>query len=151
METVSEKTTKALSALVIINNDRFEGYKRAAEETTDADLQTIFTKFCLQSKGYGEELRKHIPFTNEAPDRDETTLSGKFYRAWMDVKAALTEKNRKTILNSCEFGEDVAKKTYDEVLEHSEDIPGDLLAIIRTQRSEIQQGHDTVKSLRDSL
>lgn len=150
MKTISEKKAKALSELVIINNDRYEGYNKAAEQTTDADLKSLFTKFSTQSKGFSSELRKLIPFTEEAPKRDETTVSGKFYRAWMDVKAALTAKDRKAILSSCEFGEDVAKKTYDDVLEHPEDVPSDVLSLIKKQRSELQQGHDTVKALRDS-
>lgn len=150
MKTVSEKKAKALSELVIINNDRYEGYKKAAEETTDSDLKALFTKFSTQSKGFSSELRSLIPFTEEAPDRDETTVSGKFYRAWMDVKSALTAKDRKAILSSCEFGEDVAKKTYDDVLDKPEDIPSDVLSLIKKQRSELQQGHDTVKALRDS-
>jgi uncharacterized protein (TIGR02284 family) len=150
MKTVSEKKAKALSELVIINNDRYEGYNKAAEQTTDADLKSLFSKFSAQSKGFSSELRKLIPFTEEAPERDETTVSGKFYRAWMDVKSALTAKDRKAILSSCEFGEDVAKKTYDDVLEHPEDVPSDVLSLIKKQRSELQQGHDTIKALRDS-
>ncbi|HET8964480.1 MAG TPA: PA2169 family four-helix-bundle protein [Chitinophagales bacterium] len=150
MKTVSEKQAKALSDLIIINNDRYEGYNKAAEQTTDADLKSLFTKLSLQSKEFSSDLRKLVPFTEEAPERDETTVSGKFYRAWMDVKSALTSKDRKAILSSCEFGEDVAKKTYDDVLDKPEDIPSDVLSLVQKQRRELQQGHDTVKALRDS-
>ncbi len=104
MATVSEKKAKALGELVIINNDRYEGYNKAAEQTTDADLKSLFTKFSSQSKNFSSDLRKLIPFSEEAPKRDETTVSGKFYRAWMDVKSALTSKDRKAVLSSCEFG-----------------------------------------------
>ncbi|MGQ0829300.1 MAG: ferritin-like domain-containing protein, partial [Bacteroidota bacterium] len=115
--TTTDKSTEAVTELIIINNDRFEGYKTAAEETNDSDLKSLFLKCSTQSKGFSEELRKLIPSSEEAPKRDETKISGKFYRAWMDVKSALTGKNRKTILSSCEFGEDVALKTYNDVLE----------------------------------
>ena len=50
-----------------------------------------------------------------------TTIKGKIYRAWMDVKATFSGNNRKTILASCEFGEDAAQKAYAEALD--EDIP----------------------------
>lgn len=66
------------------------------------------------------------------------------------VKSALTSKDRKAVLTSCEFGEDVAKKTYDDVLAHPEDITSDVLSLIKKQRSELQLGHDTIKTLRDS-
>lgn len=150
METVKEKSTEALSELIVINNDRYEGYKTAAEETDDSDLKSLFTKFSAQSQSFSEELRKLVVPTDEAPKRDETKLSGKFYRAWMDVKSALTGKNRKTILSSCETGEDVALKTYNDVLESPEGISPELLTLIRKQKNELQQSHDLIKSMRDS-
>ena len=73
------------------------------------------------------------------------------FRIWMDFKSAVTGHDRKAILSSCEFGEDAAKKTYDEVMQHSEDVPAEAMETIRRQRTELQKGHDTVKSLRDSI
>jgi uncharacterized protein (TIGR02284 family) len=146
MET--EKVT-TVNSLIVINNDRYEGYKTAAEETKDEQLQSMFIRFSLQSKTYAEELRKFID-NEEEPKKDETTNSGKLYRVWMDLKAAVTGKDRKAILASCEFGEDTALKAYNEALEHSDDLSPEALEIIRKQKEEIQQGHDTVKSMRDS-
>jgi uncharacterized protein (TIGR02284 family) len=145
MET--EKTT-AINALIEINNDRYEGYKTAAEETKDSDLRALFTRFSEQSKGFANDLKRYVP-ADEAKT-DETTNSGKLFRVWMDIKAAVTGKDRKAILASCEFGEDAAKKTYDEVLDNREDLPMGAMAIIQGQRAEIQKGHDTVKAMRDS-
>lgn len=149
MET--EKTATAISDLIIINNDRYEGYKTAAEETKDADLKSLFTDFSNQSKGFSMELRKFIPVTEEQPERNETKNSGKLFRVWMDLKSAVTGNDRKAILSSCEFGEDRAKATYDDVLQHTEDIPAEALAVITKQRAALQKGHDTIKSLRDSI
>jgi len=145
MET--EKTT-AINALIEINNDRYEGYKTAAEETKDSDLKALFTRFSEQSKGFANDLKRYVPA--DEVKTDETTNSGKLFRVWMDIKAAVTGKDRKAILASCEFGEDAAKKTYDEVLDNREDLPMGAMAIIQGQRAEIQKGHDTVKAMRDS-
>jgi uncharacterized protein (TIGR02284 family) len=145
-----EKTTAALNGLIIINNDRYEGYKTAAEETTDGDLKALFTRLSTQSKGYSSELQMHVPFADDAPDRDETTLSGKFYRIWMDIRAALTAKDRKNILASCEFGEDVAQKAYDTVLKDPGSISPALIALIRKQKDELDIQHNHIKTLRDN-
>jgi len=150
MET-TEKTATIINDLIIINNDRYEGYKTAASETKDPDLKSLFTDFSNQSKGFALELRKYVPSNEETADRDETKNSGKLFRVWMDLKAAVTGNDRKAILSSCEFGEDRAKATYDDVLEHTEDIPTEALAVITKQRAALQKGHDTVKSLRDSI
>jgi uncharacterized protein (TIGR02284 family) len=148
MET--QKTATAIKDLIIINNDRYEGYKTAAEETKDADLKSMFTEFSLQSKSFSQELRKFAADYQDEPKNDETKNSGKMYRAWMDIKAAITGNDRKAVLSSCEFGEDVAKKHYKEALEHTQDIPSDALQVIQKQNAEIQKGHDRVKAMRDS-
>src|SRR4051812_26936485 len=98
MET--EKIT-AVNSLIEINNDRCEGYKRAAEETKEADLKELFTKFSKQSEGFAQDLKKFV--NPEDAKTDETTNSGKLFRVWMDLKAAVTDKDRKAILSSCEF------------------------------------------------
>ncbi|MBL7911290.1 MAG: PA2169 family four-helix-bundle protein [Bacteroidia bacterium] len=149
METT--KTATAINDLIIINNDRYEGYKTAAEEIKDADLKSLFIDFSNQSKGFALDLRKFVPSAEEQPERDETKNTGKLYRIWMDLKSAITGNDRKAILSSCEFGEDKAKATYDDVLKHTEDIPTEALSVITKQRAAIQKGHDTVKSLRDSI
>ena len=146
-----EKTATAINDLIVINNDRYEGYKTAANEIKDADLKSLFTDFSNQSKGFALELRKFVPATEEKAEKDETKNSGKLFRVWMDIKAAITGNDRKAILSSCEFGEDAAKGHYDEVLEHAEDIPTQALSVVTNQRVAIQKGHDTVKSLRDMI
>lgn len=146
------KTTSAISDLIKINNDRSEGYKTAADETKDNDLKAMFSKFSSQSKGFSDELRGYVTnkTTEEVAKKDETTNSGKLFRVWMDIKAAITGKDRHAILASCEFGEDAALKTYDTVLEKPDGISTPALTKIREQRSQLKQGHDTVKAMRDS-
>ena len=68
----------------------------------------------------------------------------------MDIKAALTGKNRKEILGSCEFGEDAALDTYNEAIANEDNVlTDDLLKLITTQKQEIQLDHDQIKALRD--
>jgi uncharacterized protein (TIGR02284 family) len=62
------KTATTIKDLIVINNDRYEGYKTAAEETKDADLKSLFTEFSLQSKGFSQELRKFLPAGEEQPN-----------------------------------------------------------------------------------
>ena len=150
METITEKTAHALNDLIIINNDRYEGYQKAMEQTEDIDLKDLFSKFSLQSKENNKELSSMVPSTEEAPERDETRLSGKFYRVWMDVKNALASNNRKEVLSSCEYGEDVAKKAYENALADRAELTGNVVAQIQKQYDELLNAHNRIKSLRDS-
>jgi uncharacterized protein (TIGR02284 family) len=82
-----------LKKLVEINNDRIEGYTKALQETTEADLKTMFTQFIKTGQKCLNELSKEIRTLSGEPT-DSTKTSGKFFRVWMDVKAALTSKDR---------------------------------------------------------
>ena len=150
METTIEKTTEALNDLIIINNDRYEGYQKAMDQAKEADLKSLFSTFSNQSKSNNSVLRSLVPATEETPDRDETRLSGKFYRAWMDVKNAIDAGDRKKILSSCEYGEDVAKKAYENVLADKSNLTPEAAATIKNQYDEILKAHNQVKALRDS-
>src|SRR4051812_13043372 len=102
--TTKEKTEKIitqLNDLVEINNDRIQGYERAIAETDDEDLTYLFTNMAAHSRSYKSDLSREILSLGGQPT-EGTKNSGKLFRAWMDIKAALTGKNRKEILASCE-------------------------------------------------
>jgi len=150
METKVGKPSKQIKNLIIINNDRYEGYKTAAKETKDSDLKNLFIMYSNQSKQFGSELQQALPDFKYTPTEGETKNTGKFYRVFMDIRNALNGGDRKGILSSCEFGEDQAKKEYDDVLKEPENMDNHILNIVQRQRGELQQGHDKIKAIRDS-
>jgi uncharacterized protein (TIGR02284 family) len=146
--------TEILNDLIRINNDRIEGYSKAAAQAKDQDLQSLFSQYAQQSRQFSNELRGLINDIGNSEDRkdkvvDETTASGKIYRAWMDVKATFTGANRKSVLASCEFGEDAAQKAYETALE-DEDLSLNIRPVIEEQKEILRQAHDQVKMMRDT-
>ncbi len=151
MEKEKEKTIEVLNSLITINNDRIEGYETASKETEESDLKALFSKFISTSQRFNEELSREVT-TLGGEVAEGTKVSGKFFRAWMDVKAALTGKDRKAILNSCEYGEDEAKDTYDKALENdSEHLNPKHISMISAQKIALKGDHDHIKAMRDSL
>ena len=149
MET--EKTIAVLNELIQINNDRIEGYRTASEETNESDLKSFFSELKATSLRLNSELRTEVNRLGGTPT-DETKITGKFFRVWMDVKAALTGNNRKLILDSCEFGEDVAKKTYADALKNdSENLTAEQQSMLREQHSALIVDHDKVKSMLNAV
>lgn len=148
---VNEKTSEVLNDLIRINNDRVTGYERAAKEAAseDTDLKAIFTRMADESRQYVNELTTYVARTGEEP-ASGTTVSGKIYRAWMDVKATFTGKNRKAILASCEYGEDAAQKAYDAALASDAEIPTEIRQVIMNQKTSLKKSHDKIKTMRDS-
>ena len=147
----NEKTVDVLNTLITINNDRIEGYETAAKETEEQDLKTLFATFSSTSEKCKRELIAEVTKLGGTPS-DDTKITGKFFRVWMDVKAALTGKDRKVILNSCEYGEDVAKGTYENVLKNdTENLNAEQQTMIKAQHSLLVADHNKVKTLRDSV
>lgn len=149
META--KTTDVLNELITINNDRIEGYQTASDETEEQDLKELFSQFISTSQKCKSELVSEVSGLG-GEIAEGTKTSGKFFRVWMDVKAAITGKDRKAILDSCEFGEDVAVDTYEKALKDDwEELTSEQQSMLRAQLSVIKADHDKVKSLRDAL
>ena len=147
----NEKMIDALNTLVQINNDRINGYETASKETEEQDLKTFFGTQLRTSQKCKQELTGEI--TNLGGTATESTkTTGKFFRVWMDVKAALTGKDRKAILSSCEFGESRATDTYEKTLKDvSEQLTIKQQTMIKAQYDLLKTDQEKVKSMHDAL
>lgn len=145
-----EAIIEVLNDLIQINNDRVAGYERAAKESkdTDVDLIAIFNEMADQSRKYVAELTQEVARLGGSPASD-TTMSGKVYRVFMDLKAAITGKDRESILGSCEYGEDVAQRAYEAALESDAYMSTDIRQMISSQKSNLKTSHDLIKKYRD--
>jgi uncharacterized protein (TIGR02284 family) len=143
------KTIEALNTLIVINNDRIEGYKTATAEAKETDLKELFSNLTQTSIDCKKELTAEVIRLGGTPD-EGTRISGKFFRAWMDIKAALSTNDRKTILESCEFGEDAALNTYKKVLIQDHPNTNSIEQnMLNNQYALLKADHDKVKKLRD--
>lgn len=151
MITTNDKLVEVLNDLIQINNDRVNGYEKAAEEAKDkdVDLRAIFAKMADDSRGYVAELTREVTNLGGTPDTG-TTNSGKLYRVWMDVKSLFTGKDRQGILEDCEFGEDAAQKAYREALASDAEIDAETRQLITDQQAALKTAHDIIKKYRDA-
>ncbi|KIA93876.1 aldehyde dehydrogenase [Pedobacter kyungheensis] len=143
-------TAEVLNDLILINNDRIEGYERGRKELKDgdADLKSLFLNMISESQKYKMALATEVSALGEDIETG-TTNSGKIYRVWMDVKAMFTGNDRQTVLNNCEFGEDAAQNAYKMALEE-EDLPSNIRELISDQKASLRTSHDEIKRLRDA-
>lgn len=147
----TEELVSVLNDLIKINNDRIEGYQKALSESKDidADLKATFSEMADQSRKYSTELTQEVARLGGEASTD-TTVSGKVYRVWMDLKAAVTGKDRESILGSCEYGEDVAQRAYQAALESDAFMNTDIRQLITNQKDSLKQSHDLIKKYRDA-
>jgi uncharacterized protein (TIGR02284 family) len=147
----NEEAVDVLNNLIEINNDRIEGYETASKETKEDSLSSMFSRFIETSLKCREELTEEVERLGGTPV-EGTKISGKFFRAWMDVKAALTGNDHKAILDSCEYGEETALETYDKALrDDSEHLSIEQRDMIDAQREMIKADYDEIKELKDQL
>lgn len=145
----NDKLIDKLNSLVEINNDRIEGYEKAEKDTKDNDLKNLFKEMADRSRALKSELSDKIRALGGVP-ADGTRTSGKIFRAWMDIKAALTNKDRKAILSACETGEDAAVEAYEDVLKSGNTFTPEIRALVENQEREINRYHDRIKDMRDT-
>ena len=131
------KLADTLNELALFVNDRIEGYRTAAHETSDPQNKSYYQELVQQSEQFVNEING---FARAAGGDAEssTTLKGKFYRGFMDAKAILTSRDEKSILNSNIYGEEWAIKAYTEALA-SPDLAGPARQAVERQHQASQQ------------
>jgi len=144
MATTNERTVDVLNDVIEILNDRIEGYERAMSDVDfeDVDLKAMFANLIHESRNFRNELVQEVTVLGGTPETG-TTTTGQIHKAWMDLKAAFTGKDRETILSSCEYGDNAAIDTYRDALDESE-ISSSLREILTRQMNSIQRTHDSL-------
>lgn len=145
----NESTIEVLNDLIQINNDRIEGYDKAIENLQDGDidLQTLFIKLKANSTKNIHELNAAVSDLGGEPVTD-TTLLGKVYRAWMDVKSAFTGHDREGIINDCKGGEKAAQEAYEKALKDTEELTMQASVLIISQQTTLLADKQAVDHLK---
>jgi uncharacterized protein (TIGR02284 family) len=137
-----------LDELLYFVNDRIEGYQRAVAESQDAELRGYYKQLVSQSQQFATDLNTYL--TREGGEREEsTTLKGKLYRAWMDAKAVVVDRDEKAILGSNIYGEEWALKAYQEALA-DQTLTGAMRQAVERQYALSQKTYDRLKKLEEN-
>ena len=145
----NEEFVDSLNDLVRINNDRIQGFEKAIEDNEDSSLNAQFRQMVVQSQRFRSELADHIVRLDgkAVSDATSTDFSSKIHRAWIDIKAAVSGKDRDTVLSSVEFGENAAVEAYEEAID-DEDLPHYVKDVLQNHLTELRTSLEQVKALR---
>ena len=146
MQNNNEALADTFNELIRINFDRVYGYEKAVAETEqiDIDLKAIFNEYADMSREYIAHWQQQVRSLGEEPASD-STVRGKVYRVWMDVKSAVTNHDRESILNSCAFGEKAAIDAYEDALSTNTHLPDEYRLAIVDQKSKLQAAHNKIE------
>lgn len=147
-----DKAVEVFNALIKINNNRIEGYETASKETTDADLKSLFFHLGQATLKCKRELIYEIRKMGGEPIEGDGTVINTFSKVWNDIKGAFTTNDRISILNSCEYDENVAVDAYYKALNNNlEFLDAEQQALLNKQYLSISAGLGKIKNLRESL
>ena len=136
-----------LNDLIETSKDGEAGFKACADDAQSVNLKNTFSARAQECGKAATELQALVLQLGGDPE-DSTSISGDMHRRWVDIKSAITGKDDQAVLNECERGEDVAKKSYKTALD--KDLPPDIRAVVQRQYEGVLRNHDEVKALRDS-
>lgn len=147
MTSAAKETIKVLNDLIETCKDGQKGFKVCADDVKRPELKALLSDRAMECGKAATELQGIVIRLGGEPE-DDTSLAGDMHRRWVDLKSMISGKDEKAILNECERGEDVAKKSYKEALEV--DLPADVRQVVERQYQGVLRNHDQIKALRDA-
>ena len=143
---MSDNITSILNELIEISKDGEKGFRIAAENTKNAELQRVFLKRAEDCATGAADLQQLVARLGGSPD-ESGSVAGAVHRGWVNLKAAVSGRADLAILEECERGEDVAKARYGKALE--ETLPDDIRMVVQRQYDGVIRNHDQIRDLRD--
>ena len=138
-----------LKTLTSTLNDSVNGYRDAAEHVESDQFRELFTQFADQRARVSADLQAEVRRLGGEPDQDGSTLGG-LHQRFLDLKAAITGRDDKAIVNEVERGEDYLKEKFEAAL-GSDGITGESRATVERAYQSVREGHDRVSSLKHGL
>ena len=135
-----------LNDLIETCKDGDEGFRTCAADVTDPRLRTFFSNRAQTCAAAALELQQLVRAYGGESEKD-SSLGGAVHRRWIDIKALVTGKDDRAVLQECERGEDIAVTRYNQAL--GKNLPEDVRVVVERQYQGVLQNHDQVKSLRD--
>lgn len=142
----NDEIISTLNDLIETSKDGEHGFNTCAEDVKDMQLKEVFTAAAQRCAEGASELQEQVRLLGGDPDT-RSSVAGTLHRAWVDVKAAITGKDEQAVLEECERGEDVAKKSYETAL--AKGLPDSIRSIVERQYQGVVENHDRVRDLRN--
>ena len=137
-----------LNDLIETCKDGEEGFRTCAEDIKDAQMKSFFTSRAQSCAEAAAELQQEVRGLGGDPETS-SSISSALHRRWVDIKSVVTGKDDEAILNECERGEDVAKRSYANAL--AKDLPANIRTIVERQNQGVLKNHDQVKAMRNQV
>ena len=138
-----------LNTLIATTIDSVNGYENSAENIDNERFREIFRQRANERQKVVEELRLEVRrLGGEAEDGG--SFMGKTHQHFENLKAAITGRDEKSIVNEVERGEDYLRDKWQTALQ-SGDLKGETSELVQRCYQSIKAGHDQMSQLKHGL
>jgi uncharacterized protein (TIGR02284 family) len=138
-----------LNTLIATTIDSVTGYEDSAQNIDNPRFAEIFRQRASERQQVVQQLREEVRRLGGDAE-DSGSFLGKTHQRFEDLKAAITGRDEKSIINEVERGEDYLKEKFETAL-NSQDLPAESRSVIERAYQSVRQGHDRVSSLKHGL
>jgi uncharacterized protein (TIGR02284 family) len=143
------KAISTLNTLIATTIDSITGFEDSAQNIDNERLREIFRQRANERQKIVEELRAEVRRLGGDPEDDGSFL-GKAHQRFEDLKAAITGRDEKAIVNEVERGEDYLKGKWQSALQSGE-LHGEVHDLVQRLYQMIKAGHDQMSQLKHGL
>ncbi len=148
MDRQSEITT--FNTLINTLIDSVTGFEDAAANLESTNrLQELFRERASERRQVVEDLRAEVRRLGGDPE-DSATFLGQAHQRWLDLKAAITGRDEKAIINEVERGEDYLKEKFEAAL-NSENLGAEARQVVEQAYQSVRSGHDQISQLKHGM
>jgi len=143
------ETISTLNTLIATTIDSVSGYEDSAQNIDNERLREIFRQRANERQDVVEQLRAEVRRLGGNPE-DGGSFLGKAHQRFEDLKAAVTGRDEKAIVNEVERGEDYLKDKFETALE-GDTLSGDSRAVVERCYQSVRSGHDQMSQLKHGM
>jgi uncharacterized protein (TIGR02284 family) len=143
------ETITTLNTLIATTIDSITGYEDSAKNIDNERLREVFRSRADERHQVVEDLRAEVRRLGGDPE-ESGSLMGKTHQRFEDLKAAITGRDEKSIVNEVERGEDYIKGKFETALNDAK-LDGDSRAVVERAYQSVKAGHDQISQLKHGL
>ena len=138
-----------LNSLIATTIDSVTGYEDSAQNIDNERFAEIFRQRANERQDVVAQLRAEVRRLGGDP-QEHGSLLGKAHQRFEDLKAAITGRDEKSVVNEVERGEDYLKEKWQDALQ-SDKLHGPTHELIERCYQSIKAGHDQMSALKHGL
>jgi uncharacterized protein (TIGR02284 family) len=138
-----------LNTLIATTIDSITGYEDSAANIDNEQLRETFRERANERQKVVEDLRAEVRRLGGDAE-DSGSFLGKAHQRFEDLKAAITGRDEKAIVNEVERGEDYLKAKFEAALNEGHLGAETRSAVERCYQS-VRSGHDQISQLKHGM